>query len=125
MEVELTFALRFTCDHVLFEVLWVRPFAAVDVHVVHDRTFEVVIELSPTLVSGCSLIVFPRGVVVSFVLPFDLLRSSQNNMMLGLGVDTYQVLEVLLVSVYRVEICGLLAQSMASASGCLPGSASR
>lgn len=78
MEVELTLALRFTSDHMLLEIFRVRLLAAMVVHVARDRALKVVVELSPTLVGGRSLIVLPGGMIVGLVLPFDLLHSSQN-----------------------------------------------
>lgn len=72
VEVELALALSFACNHVLLVLFWVGVLAAVDVHVVLDRALVVVVQLTVALVRSCRLVVFPRGVVVSLVLPFDL-----------------------------------------------------
>lgn len=72
MEVELTLTLRFTCNHVLLEFLWVLSLAAVVIHIVLDGALVIVVQFTNALVGRCRLVVFPCRVVVCLVLPFDL-----------------------------------------------------
>lgn len=72
MEVALALALSFSRDHVLLKLLGLRLLATMIVHVACDGAFEVIIQLPPAFVRCCSLVVFPRGVVVGLVLPLDL-----------------------------------------------------
>lgn len=93
----------------LLEIFRVRLLAAMVVHVARDRALEVVVELSPTLVGGRSLIVLPGGVIVGLVLPFDLLHSSQPQAAFESVEVAYQIFEILLLSEHRVKVCDLLA----------------
>ena len=71
LEVELGLTLSLTGHHVLLVLLRLRLALVGSIHVGHDRTFEVVVQFPEALVRGCCSVVFPRGVVVCFVLPFD------------------------------------------------------
>lgn len=79
----------------LFKLFGVYLFARVDVHISEHRSFEVVVELPPALAGGNRTVFLPRGVIMRFVLPFDLVLLLAR--VKGRNGETDQVLEVLLL----------------------------
>lgn len=70
--IQQAFTVLFASDHVLLELFWLPFLASMNVHVGHNATFEVVVQLAPAFTCGDRAVFLPCGMIVSFVLPFDL-----------------------------------------------------